>query len=226
MAFEDFEEVYLDELVAGFPCYSSPRFNTSIATAFSGAESRNRHWQHPLHRYKLPEAIREQATYETVHDHWLVMGGPEKTWPFRDPMDFASVALDRPNVEPALSRFDQSIGVGDGFTRTFQLYKTYTRGSVTYTRPIYLPITTTVLMGVGGTTPALAPGGPYTVTGISRPGGIVTFDIAPQAGLVLSAGFLFDVQVRFEGDDSFDGIVQSYQIAGYADLSFVEVRPC
>jgi uncharacterized protein (TIGR02217 family) len=226
--FEEFLDIYLDDLIAGFPCYSSPRFSTSIAASWSGAEVRNRNWMHPLRTFKLPEAVREHPQYEAIQDQWLIMGGPERSFPFTDPLDFASVPLVLPNVVPDISSVDQELGVGDGSTRDFQLQKTYEREGETYTRPIYLPQEGEVLVALNGMPPEDVPGGnggPYTWT-VSRPGGVVTFTPAPAAGLVVTAGFLFDVAVRFEADDSFDGIVQSYQVSGFSDLTFVEVRPC
>jgi hypothetical protein len=43
---------------------------------------------------------------------------------------------------------------------------------------------------------------------------------------VITAGFLFDVQVRFESDDAFEGILRTYAIGGFADITLIEVRPC
>jgi uncharacterized protein (TIGR02217 family) len=226
--FEEFLDIYLDDLIAGFPCYSSPRFSTSIAASWSGAEVRNRNWTHPLRTFKLPEAVREHAQYEAIQDHWFVMGGPERAFPFTDPLDFASVPLELANVVPDISSTDQLLGEGDGVTRDFQLQKTYERSGATYTRPIYLPQAGEVLVALDGIPPEdVLPGngGPYTWT-VSRPGGVITFTPAPAPGLEVTAGFLFDVAVRFEADDSFDGIVQSFQVSGFSDLSFVEVRPC
>jgi hypothetical protein len=54
----------------------------------------------------------------------------------------------------------------------------------------------------------------------------VTFSPIPQAGLVLTAGFLFDREVRWEGDDSFDGIIHSLETTGVAEIDLVEVRRC
>jgi uncharacterized protein (TIGR02217 family) len=225
----EFIDLYLDDLIAGFPCYSSPRFSTTIQAAASGAEHRNRNWAHPLRRFKLPEAIREHPQYEAIQDHWLVMGGPEASFPFRDPLDFASVPLVLPNVPPAISLTDQSFGTGDGSAFAFPLTKTYSRGGATYTRPVYLPVVDEVLIGMNGLAPSAVSGaldGPYTVLDISRPGGIVTFDKPVHAGIALTWGGYFDCRVRFEADDSFDGIVQSYQVSGFADLTFLELRPC
>jgi uncharacterized protein (TIGR02217 family) len=152
------------------------------------------------------------------------MAGPAHTWPFRDPLDFASLALPDANVAPTVTMTDQVLGTGDGAITSFQLQKTYTRGSQTYTRLIHLPIVNTVLVSIGGADPAgFSPPINWTV---SRPGGVVEFESPPGPGAIIRAGFLFDVEVRFEGDDAFDGIVRSYQISGFADVNLVEVRPC
>jgi len=219
-----FVDEYMPDQVPGFPCVSSPRWATDIQIVDSGAEQANQRWVHPLHKFKLPDAIREHDTYNAIHNHWMAMRGPLYTFPFRDPLDFASVELDLPNTVPTLSRLDQDIGTGDGLTTQFQLTKTYTSGSQTYDRNIYHPVVSTVLVGVDGEDPEVAsPDFPWSV---SRTTGIITFDVPPDNGAVITAGFLFDVEVRFGGDDSFDGIVQTYGVSGFADIDLFEVRTC
>lgn len=226
---ESFLDVYPPPNIRGYPFSSSPRFSTTITGVSSGSEHRNRNWKHPLHRYTSPEAIRSHDDIEDIRDHWMVTAGPFLSFPIRDPMDFASRRLLKPNLPPALFPTDQVLGVGDGSNRDFQLSKSYTRGGKSYTRPIYLPVVTSVLVAIDAKSTATAdptlPSGPY-LWDVSRQGGVVTFDHAPQAGQVVTAGFLFDVPVRFEGDDSLDAILQAYQLSGVADLTFVEVRPC
>lgn len=219
-----FVDVYISDCVPGYPCLSSPRWSSSITQVDSGAERVNQRWEHPLHRYTLPEAVREHDVFEAIRDHWLVMRGPVYTFPFRDPLDFASVALPAPNIAPVVSGTDQVIGTGDGLTTTFQLKKTYVRGLQTYTRNIYHPIVSSVIATVAGADPAtFSPPMSYTV---SRTAGTVTFSYAPAPGQTIRAGFLYDVEVRFEADDSFDGVVRTYGLSGFADITFVEVRPC
>lgn len=219
-----FVDEYLDPCVPGYPSISVPRWSTRISQVDSGAERANQRWEHPLHTFKLPQAVRDHKVFEAIRDHWLVMRGPVHTWPFRDPLDCASVALTQPVTEdallPAVSPTDQVLGTGDGLQQVFQLQKTYARGSQTYTRLIYHPIVATVVVAVAGTPQASG----WTV---SRTTGEITFDVAPTPGQVVTAGFIFDVEVRFASDDAFDGIVETYgQMAGFADLEFVEVRPC
>ncbi|HSH42102.1 MAG TPA: DUF2460 domain-containing protein [Arenicellales bacterium] len=219
-----FIDEYAPPEMPGFPCISSPRWSTAITQVDSGAEQANQRWEHPLYRFTLPEAVRDHTVFEAVKDHWLTMRGPAYTWPFRDPLDFASVALVRPNNVPTVSAADQQIGIGDGATTRFHLTKTYTRGSQSYTRRIHLPVVDSVLVSVAGSDPTtFSPAMTWTV---SRPGGEIEFAYAPAPGQIVRAGFLFDVEVRFESDDSFDGIVRTFGVGGFADIPLIEVRPC
>lgn len=219
-----FVDVYIDDCVPGYPCLSSPRWSTSITAVDSGAEQVNQRWEHPLHRFTLPEAVREQDVFEGIRDHWLVMRGPVHTWPFRDPLDFASVALPAPNTEPTVTGLDQVCGTGDGANRFFQLKKTYTRGVQTYTRDIVHPVVDTVIVLVDGDDPTtFSPAMTWTVDRLT---GEIEFSYPPTPGQIITAGFLFDVEVRFESDDAFDGIVRTYGLGGFASITLVEVRPC
>lgn len=230
---DPFIDLYLPDDVQGIPCNSTPRFSTRITLAKSGDEARNQNWRHPLRKFSLPEAICNWCAFEQVQTFWLIMGGPLSTWPFTDPFDFGSVAVASPGELPDISGSDQALGAGDGSTTDFQLVKTRTQGAYSYARPIYLPQVDTVAVlmqppggvAVAPNHPSLdAHGGPYTFA-VSRPGGVVTFDPAPADALVLTCGFLFDTEVRWEADDSFDGVVHSMETSGASPLTFVEVRP-
>jgi uncharacterized protein (TIGR02217 family) len=119
-----------------------------------------------------------------------------------------------------LSATDQQLGTGTDFTDAFQLVKTYALGPETYERPIYLPVLSSVRVAANGIE---VPATDYTV---SRPGGVITFDTPPLAGVVITAGFIFDVEVRFESDDAFEAILRTYAIGGFADITLIELRPC
>jgi uncharacterized protein (TIGR02217 family) len=217
-----FADVYVSDKIRGWPCISVPRFSTAITQADSGAEQANRRWQHPLYTYRLPEAIRNHGDFESIRDHWLVMGGPAKTWPWRDPLDFASRALFLPNKSDAVVATDQVIGTGNGIANSFQLTKRYVRGAVTYDRPILLPVVSSVLVAIDGA-PPISLGLTWLV---SRPGGVLTFSAPVPNGAVITAGYLFDVEVRFERDDSFEGIAKAYAASGFSDLDLISVRSC
>jgi uncharacterized protein (TIGR02217 family) len=225
-----FKDIHLPEGVVGYPTSSAPRFSTSIVSVSSGAEQRNQNWSRPLHRFNLAEAVRDQATYAALAAHWLNMRGPAFGFPFRDPLDFASVAQPAANVAPPISRTDVVLGAGDGLTRHFQLVKRYaltdpvTGETDEFVRPITLPIVSTLLVGVDGEDPE-GFSVPLEWT-VSRPGGVIEFSTAPEEGAEITAGFLFEVPVRFEADDSFEGIVRNYRVSGFADLTLIELRPC
>jgi len=219
-----FIDEYIPDQVPGFPCISAPRWSTDIQVVDSGVEQVNQRWVNALHKFMLPDAIREHETYEAIRDHWMAMRGPVYTFPFRDPLDFASVALSLPNTVPTLSRVDQVIGTGDGLEVDFQLTKAYTVGAQTYTRNIYHPVVSTVLVGIDGEDPEAA--SPNFDWSVSRTTGVVTFVTPPENGAIITAGFLYDVEVRFGSDDAFEGIVKTYGVSGFADLELIEVRPC
>ena len=218
-----FRDIYLPFGAVGFGFSAGPRFSTTIVSVSSGQEQANQNWANPLRRFVCPEAVRDQETFEAVQAHFLAMRGPFYTFPLRDRLDFASAPLPAANVEPVTTPTDQPLGTGDGFTRRFQLVKEYTASGAmveTYTRPVRLPVLASIQVGVNGG--VASPVG-YTV---EREGGIVEFDTAPDPGDVLTWGGLFDVNVRFEADDSFDGMVRTYQVSGFADMTLLEIPLC
>jgi uncharacterized protein (TIGR02217 family) len=218
-----FIDEYMPEEVPGYPCVSAPRFKTTIQVSAGGNERRNQEWEHPLHQFILPEAVaRETSVINGLKKHWLVTKGPLHSFPWADPLDKASIdhAPNLPDNEIAIARTDQTLGTGDGFTDSFQLVKRYIVGAQTYVRTIYHPVLSSVLVEKNG---ALVNAADYTV---SRTTGVLTFDTPPDNGHVIKAGFLFDVEVRFESDDAFEGIVRTWQAGGFSDLTLIEVRPC
>jgi uncharacterized protein (TIGR02217 family) len=217
----EFVDIYMPGKVAGAPWISSPQTRTKIIANAGGSERRNQDWEHPLMRFVAPEAIaREWSVVWGLIVHWRIMRGPHRSWPARDPMDFSSCDLTRPNQVPTPSATDQAIGTGDGFTERFQLTKTYSLGPETYVRTVHLPVLASVIVAVDG---IVADPATYTV---SRPGGVVQFVTAPDEDAEITAGFLFDVEVRFESDDALEAILRAHRAAGFADLTLIEVRPC
>lgn len=95
-----------------------------------------------------------------------------------------------------MTPLDQVIGTGDGVTATFQLIKTYGGLHAPYRRPIKKPVPGSVRVAVGGSE---IPGSGFTCDTAT---GIVTFlpGHEPDVGVAITAGFLFDVPVRFDTD--------------------------
>lgn len=224
-----FVDAYLPDSIRSYNFQGAAVWSTTITRASGGSEHRNQNWENPLHRFTAPEAIRCWDDLEDLKDAWYALGGPANTFAFRDPMDFASVRLTTPDAEPAVGPTNQTLGMGDGAAREFQLRKAYAFGGRTYYRTITLPVVDSVLVAMNALSPATAnptlPGGPYTWD-VDRTTGIITFDHAPTAGVVITAGFLFDVEVRFESDESFTAMSRAFAAGGFPDLVLTEVRPC
>jgi uncharacterized protein (TIGR02217 family) len=111
---------------------------------------------------------------------------------FRDRIDCKSCA---PSLAPGPG--DQPIGTGDGATSAFQLAKTYGAAHAPYIRPLAKPVADTVRVAVGGIE---QPAGSFSCDPAT---GLLTFLPAaiPAAGAVVTAGFEFDVPVRFDTDE-------------------------
>jgi uncharacterized protein (TIGR02217 family) len=225
----EFVDEYLPRSILKYPFTSAPRTSTRITQVKSGHEHRNRNWVHPLHKFTSPNAIECHDDLEDVKDAWFALGGPFTTFPFRDELDFASRRLRKAGLAPTVFPTDQILGTGDGSTREFQMTKRYRFGTLTYDRKITLPIVSSVVVAMNALAPGTGdptlPGGPYTFD-VNRLAGKILFDHAPANGVLLTDGFLFDVIARFEDDDTFEAIIEAFQLSGHADLSFVEVRPC
>src|SRR5690606_38607892 len=88
---------------------------------------------------------------------------------------------------------DQTIGTGNGAITAFQLVKRYVSGGQTWTRTITKPVADSVRVALDGAEQASG----WTVDTTT---GVVTFDTAPDNGIAVTAGFAFDVPVRFDTD--------------------------
>jgi len=113
---------------------------------------------------------------------------------------------------------DQFIGQGDGMRRSFGLTKTYVSGGATYQRPIAKPVAATVRVAVGGSEKAVQ--ADWTLDAAT---GVVTFAVAPVAGAGVSAGFEFDVPVRFD-TDRIQTSIEAFQAGDVPAVPVVELR--
>ena len=102
---------------------------------------------------------------------------------------FRDVVDDRSTLPgQSVSAGDQHIGEGDGERTVFQLVKTY--GDTE--RRIYKPVPGSVRIAVNGVE--------MSDFVLDTGDGIVRFSEAPEQGAAVTAGFLFDVPVRFDTD--------------------------
>lgn len=166
-----------------------PQWMTDVVPLASGDEYREARWIDALWKYeiahnvKTPEAIAELRAFQ------LARRGQRDGFLLKDWLDYTS----KPGGDGLRAATDQPLGTGDGATTAFQLVKRYADAIDPYDRPIAWPVAGTVLVAVDG-----APLG--TGWSVNRGTGVVTFAAAPADGAALTAGFEFDVPVRFEDD--------------------------
>ena len=190
-----------------------PERRTEIVTLSNGFEERNSPWAHSRRRYDAGLGVRSLDDLAEVMAFFEARHGQLYGFRWKDWTDYKSCA---PSASP--SPLDQQIGTGDGETRVFALIKRYASGAQTYRRPIAKPVTGSVRVAVGGAVGTA--GADFTVDHAT---GAVTLAQAPDSGAAVTAGFEFDVPVRFDTDR----IAASY--AGFAageipSIPVIEVR--
>lgn len=168
-----------------------PERRTEIVTLGSNRESRNARWAHSRRRYEAGYGVKTLAQLAEVIAFFEERRGRLYGFRWRDRADFASSA---PGAATAPT--DQTIGRGDGAQRTFQLTKTYGGAFAPYVRTVAKPVAGSVRVAVNG---AEAPAPQFSVDART---GVITFapGAAPPVGAVVTAGYHFDVPVRFDTD--------------------------
>lgn len=190
-----------------------PLFNTTIVEVDSGHEQANINWLYPKSDYDVAFGIRRRTQLYDLVKFFRAVKGRGHRFRYKDWSDFKSHHGDQ--IDQAVSDTDQQIGIGDASTKSFQLIKEYTEGVLTGTRLIKKPVSGTVVIAFDGVS---QPSG-WTVDTTT---GIITFTVAPGNGVVISAGFEFDVPVRFT-DDKIETNYDFYH-GGSASVQLMEVR--
>ena len=190
-----------------------PMRRTEVVTLANGYEERNTPWAHSRRQYDAGVAMSSLDDLETVIAFFEARRGQLYGFRWKDWADYKSCA---PSADVDVS--DQSLGFGDGTTTEFQLVKTYTSGTESYERPIRKPVQGTVLVSVNGV--LLADGLDYAVDSTT---GMVTFAFPPGPGVPVSAGFEFDVAVRF-GTDRIQASVATFQAGDVPSVPVMELR--
>ena len=196
-----------------FGSVGGPERRTDIVTLTNGYEERNTPWAHARRRYDAGIGLRSLDDMAALIAFFEARQGQMHGFRWKDWSDYTSCL---PSQTPAFD--DQVIGTGDGETRVFQLAKTYRSGPGAYQRPITKPVAGTVRIGVQGD--QQAEGVDFDVDTAT---GLVTLMNAPLAGLAVTAGFEFDVPVRFD-TDRIHTSVASFQAGEAPDVPVVEVR--
>jgi uncharacterized protein (TIGR02217 family) len=173
----NFHNVSLPKYVAIFAVGSS-EFSTSTAVSMSGREVRSMDTEIPRRRYSLKNCCLSLGQFESFYSFFQARAGQRFSFRLRDHFDY--------KVEKHI------IGVGDGATNEFQLYKTYDDNVSSYTRIITKPVTDSV--GLWHIDQVLE------IESVDDVTGKVRLSEAPAEGVEICASFIFDVPVRFATD--------------------------
>ncbi|PRY23533.1 uncharacterized protein (TIGR02217 family) [Aliiruegeria haliotis] len=188
-----------------------PERRTQIVELASGDEERNASWANSRRRYDVAYGIRRADDLAAVVAFFEARNGRLHGFRFRDWADYKSCL---PSQSPAPT--DQGIGTGDGETSGFQLLKTYPSGAQAWSRSIARPVSGSVQIALDGV---------EQVSGwsVDTTSGLVTFDASPGAGVLVTAGFEYDVPVRFDSD-TLDVTLDIERLGSITSIPIVEIR--
>ncbi len=196
-----------------FGSVGGPERRTDIVALASGFEERNTPWAHSRRRYDAGLGLRSLDDIEALVSFFEARQGQLYGFRWKDWSDYKSC---RPSEAPAYD--DQVIATGDGVTTEFGLLKSYPSGDQSYARPVVKPVSGTVRVGVQSVEQQESID--WT---IDLATGLVTFTNPPLAGAVVTAGFEFDVPVRFD-TDRIQTSVARFQAGDVPNVPVVEVR--
>ena len=185
---------------------------TEIVTLGSGFEERNTRWAHSRRQYDAGQGVRTLDDLHQIVDFFEERRGMLYGFRWHDRIDHKSCAPTK-----MVSATDQEIGEGDDETTAFQLIKTYGSIHAPYSRDITKPVEASILIAVDG---VVQSNGAYAV---DQTNGQVTFVEAPAAGTTISAGFEFDVAVRF-GVDRLEFNLSTFNAGDIPSIPLLEVR--
>lgn len=188
----------------------SPSFSTGITTSLSGHETRNSNWADARLEYDVGPGVRDEEELGKLLSFFRARRGAAKAFRLRDPSDFSSNGM-----IGAPTALDQLIGIGDGQQILFPLIKSYGADSEEpQVRYITRPESETIVVAVDG-----SEANDWTFAALGQ----IEFSQPPAAGSEITAGFLFDVPVRF-GEDRLDISCATFQAGDIPAVPLVEVK--
>ncbi|MGO4704513.1 TIGR02217 family protein [Microvirga sp. 2MCAF38] len=209
----DFHEVRFP-LDVSLGSRGGPVRRTDIVTLASGREHRNSRWANSRRRYDAGLGVRSIDALHAVIAFFEERRGRLTGFRFRDRTDWRSGS---PSKEP--TPLDQRIGTGDGTAKIFQLIKTYGSSFSPYQRPIAKPIGGSVRVAINGVEQSVG-----SAFNSDPTTGVVTFTNAPPGGAAITAGFAFDVPVRFDTDE-LDIDLSAFEAGAIPQIPLIEIVP-
>lgn len=187
-----------------------PQWSTDIVSLVSGAEERNTRWAQSRRKYNAGYGVKSAVDMRQILSFFEERRGRFHGFLFRDPLDHRS-------SQETVTPYDQDLGFGDGSQTEFQLIKQYGSAFDPYARQIKKPVAASVRVAVNGS--ELAVSDDFTVDETT---GILSFASAPLSGASLTAGFEFDVPVRFD-TDHLDVELSSFDAGLIPSIPLIEI---
>jgi uncharacterized protein (TIGR02217 family) len=186
---------------------------TEVVTLANGFEERNTPWEHSRRHYDAGFGLRSLEDVDSLLAFFEARRGRLHAFRWKDWSDYKSCG-----ANATLTPIDQLIGVGDGTTTAFQIKKTYLSGAQSYVRPIVKPVAGTVIVAIASD--PKVEGQEFSVDATT---GLVTFVTPPDIGVLITAGYEFDVPARFD-TDAIKTSVASFRAGDIPSVPIVEVR--
>ena len=184
-------------------------FSTNVVSLLSGHERRNSDWADARLGYDVAPGVRSEQELSTLIAFFRARRGAAIGFRFGDPFDDSSNGA---TGEPAAT--DQLLGTGDGVRTQFVLVKHYGSGASAQQRRITRPRAGTALVAVNG----------VAATGWTLADkGTVIFENAPATGATVTAGFRFDVPVRF-AEDRLNASRASFAAGDMPSVPLIEIK--
>jgi uncharacterized protein (TIGR02217 family) len=194
--------------------HGGPERRTDVVVLGSGAEERNARWADSRRTYNAGYGVRTVDDLHAVIAFFEERRGKLHGFRWHDATDCKSCP---PEKTPTM--LDQVLGTGDATTSRFDLRKTYGTTFAPYARRITKPVAGSVLVAVAG---VLQP--PANVV-IDTTSGAIIFQPGhiPPAGTSVTAGFQFDVPVRFD-TDKLEINLSGFRSGAIPSIPLIEIR--
>jgi uncharacterized protein (TIGR02217 family) len=211
----DFHEV-LFPLDIALKSAGGPERKTEIVAFGSGREQRNARWAHWRRRYDAGYGVKTFDALQQVVAFFEERRGQLYGFRRRDRLDNSSA-----DGSAGVTPLDQTLGTGDGVQTQFQLVKTYGSTYAPYARPIAKPVPGSVRVAVAGV--EAVTGTQFTCDTAT---GLVTFlpGHIPALSAAVTAGFMFDVPVRFD-TDYLEVDLSAFSAGAIPKIPLVEIKP-
>ena len=195
--------------------HGGPERRTDVVVLGSGFEERNSRWANSRRAWNAGYGVKSLNDLHAVIAFFEERRGRLYGFRWKDHADFRSCP---PSATP--TALDQPLGIGDGTLATFPIVKQYGTLHAPWQRRIAKPVAGSVLVAVDGTPQTIG-----TTVLVDATTGILTFQPGhvPANDAVVSAGFEFDVPVRFDSD-KLEVSLHGFSHGAIPSIPIVEIR--